>query len=295
MRALLLTNPGARQGGSKAANDFLTPLRESGIEIVEADVSPSEYSAEIRRRSDKLDLVLVGGGDGSMNAAADGLVETNLPLGVLPLGTANDLARTLGIPADPIEAAKLVVAGKRRRIDLGWVNGSHFFNVASLGLTVSITRQLSSETKSRWGVFAYPLTALRVLWNVRPFHAEIRTNGETHRVHAVQIAVGNGRYYGGGMTIAEDAAIDDCRLDLYSLEVHRWWQVISLVPALRTGTHAGNKGVRVLRGREFEITTRRPRHINTDGEITTRTPAVFRVAPQAIEVFVPADAGEQPR
>lgn len=294
MRALLLTNPGARQGSSKGANDFLAPLREAGIEIVEADVSPGQYSAEIKRRSDKVDLVLVGGGDGSMNAAADGLVETKLPLGVLPLGTANDLARTLGIPTDPVEAAKLIVVGRRRRIDLGWVNGSHFFNVASLGLTVSITRQLSSETKSRWGVLAYPLTALRVLWNVRPFHAEIRADGETHRVHAIQIAIGNGRHYGGGMTIAEDAAIDDGQLDLYSLEVHRWWQVISLVPALRAGTHAGNKGVRVLRGREFEIITRRPRHINTDGEITTRTPAVFRVAPQAIEVFVPAEGGEQP-
>jgi diacylglycerol kinase (ATP) len=287
MRALLLTNSGARQAATKPSLDFLLPLREAGIELIEPSVEPGEYSAEIRRRKDQVDLVIVGGGDGSLNAAADGLVETGLPLGVIPMGTANDFARTMQIPVDLVEAAKTIAQGHKRRIDLGWVNGKHFFNVASLGLTVKITRELSHDVKSRWGVLAYPLTALRVLWNHRPFHAEIRANGGTHQVHAVQIAVGNGRYYGGGMTIAEDAAIDDSRLDLYSLEVHRWWQVMSLVPSLRAGTQAGKEGVRVLRGREFEIRTRRPRHINTDGEITTQTPAVFRVVPQALEVCVP--------
>ncbi|MFO0865366.1 MAG: lipid kinase [Gemmataceae bacterium] len=213
------------------------------------------------------------------------MAETDCLLGVLPLGTANDLARTLGLPTDPLEAAKTIIEGKRRRIDLGRVNDKHFLQRRyGLGLTVKITRELSQEVKSRWGVLAYPLTAFRVLWNHRSFHAEIRANGETHRVHAMQIAVGNGRYYGGGMTIADDAAIDDGLLDLYSLEVHRWWQVMSLVPALRAGTHAGKEGVRVLRGSEFGIRTRRPRHINTDGEITTQTPQSSASSRRAIEI-----------
>src|SRR5439155_8866597 len=112
-----------------------------------------------------------------------------------------------------------------RSIDVGWVNGKHFFNAASLGLSVQISRRLSREVKTRLGVFAYAVTALQVLLNARPFHAEIRVNGEVHAVKTVQIVVGNGVYYGGGMSVAADAAIDDQRLDLYSLEVQRWWQV----------------------------------------------------------------------
>src|SRR5262249_10777621 len=154
------------------------------------------------------------------------------------LGTANDLARTLQLPADLRGAAEVIAAGHATRIDLGWVNGRHFFNVAGLGLTVQITRRLSKEVKSRWGVFAYGVAAGRVAWGSRPFHAEIRAGGEVHRLRTVQIAVGNGRYYGGGMTVAEDAAIDDGRLDLYSLEIDHWWQIVPLLPAMRQGNLA---------------------------------------------------------
>jgi diacylglycerol kinase (ATP) len=99
--------------------------------------------------------------------------------------------------------------------------------------------------------------------------------------------VGNGRYYGGGMTVVFDANIDDQRLDLYSLEIKHWWQMIPLLPAMRDGKHIHWQNVRALEGQEFEVYTRKPRPINTDGEITTYTPAHFRVIPQAIGVFVP--------
>src|SRR5260370_24584772 len=125
---------------------------------------------------------------------------------------------------------------------------------------------------------------------MRPFHAEIRTESETLHVKTVQIAIGNGVYYGGGMIIADTAAIDDSRLDLYSIEVRRWWQVLALFPALRSGSLQPLKQVRTLRGKAFDVTTRRPRRVNTDGELTTRTPACFRVVPQALSVFLsPAD------
>ncbi len=211
-----------------------------------------------------------------------------MPLGILPLGTANDLARTLGIPASVPDACQIIATGQIRHIDLGWVNGKHFFNVASLGLSVEITLQLSKEAKRRWGVLAYALTAARAIWQARPFKAEIRCNGESVAVKTIQIAVGNGRYYGGGLTVAEDAAIDDRRLDLYSLETERWWQILSLLPAVWRGTHTSWPNVRALTGTEFEVHTRRPRAINTDGELTARTPAHFRVIPQALAVLAPA-------
>jgi YegS/Rv2252/BmrU family lipid kinase len=222
-----------------------------------------------------------------LNAAIEGLVDTQLPLGILPLGTANDLARTLRIPQSIPKACQVIAAGQSQRIDLGKVNDKHFFNVASLGLSVQITRQLDKEVKRRWGVLAYAATAIQVIWKARPFRAEIRICGDSISVRTVQIAVGNGRYYGGGMAVADDAAINDERLDLYSLEYQNWWQIFLLLPAIWRGRQANLPGVRSLQGKEFEIYTRKPQPINADGEIVTYTPAKFRLVPKAVEVFVP--------
>lgn len=289
-RALLLVNSHARHA-QKQLPEAIEQLRALGLELIEESTENAQQLADvIRRYQHQVDLVIVGGGDGTLNAAVDGLVDTGLTLGILPLGTANDLARTLKIPLSLPEACKTIAEGQVRRIDLGWVNGKHFFNVASIGLSVQITEQLTKEVKRRWGVLAYALTAVKATWQARPFRAEIRLQGESIRVKTIQIAVGNGRYYGGGMAVVHDAKIDDQRLDLYSLELRHWWQMIALVPAMRDGRHINSKNVRDLHGQEFEVHTSRPRPVNTDGEITTQTPADFRVIPEALAVLVPGDA-----
>ncbi len=286
-RALLLVNRHSRQG-EKCLPQAIRCLEQLGIELIkESTDHPHHLTELIHQYKYQVDLVIVGGGDGTLNAAVDGLVETQLPMGILPLGTANDLARTLGIPNSLPEACKIIANGEVRRIDLGWVNGKHFFNVASLGLSVKITQRLTKEVKRRWGVLAYAATALQVIWESRPFSAQIHANGKSISVKTVQIAVGNGRYYGGGMAVVHDATIDDQRLDLYSLEIKHWWQIIPLLPAMRNGRHIHWREVRALNGQEFHVETRKPRPINTDGEITTYTPAHFRVIPQALEVLVP--------
>ncbi len=293
-RALLLVNRQARRGQSALAQ-AIDQLQALGFTILEESAAhPPQLPELIRSYRDRVDLVIVGGGDGTLNAAIAGIVDTRLPLGILPLGTANDLARTLGIPTDLTTACQIIAAGYQHPIDLGWVNGHYFFNVASLGLSVQITQNLTTEVKQRWGVLAYVTTAIRVIGQSRPFWAKIRSGDTSIEVGTVQIAVGNGRYYGGGLTVANDAAIDDERLDLYSLELQRWWQILPLLPAMRRGQHATWSSVRALTGREFEVHTRRPRPINTDGEITTHTPATFRVVPKAVSVFVPAQALNTP-
>jgi diacylglycerol kinase family enzyme len=105
-------------------------------------------------------------------------------------------------------------------------------------------------------------------------------------VRTLQIAVGNGSYYGGGLRVASEATIDDQRLNLYSLEIKHWWQTIPLLLTLSQGTHGSLGFVRTLDSEEVEIYTRRKYLINTDGEITTTTPAKFKVIPEALCVFV---------
>ncbi|MDB9510002.1 lipid kinase [Kamptonema animale CS-326] len=286
-KALLLVNQHARSG-QKLLSQATRELQALGFELIqESTDSPHHIPDAIQRYKNQVDLVIIGGGDGTLNAAIEGLIKTDLPLGILPLGTANDLARTLGIPTSLPEACQVIAAGQIRRIDLGWVNGKYFFNVASLGLSVQITQRLTKEVKRRWGILAYAATALQVIWQSRPFRAEIRVNNQSIRVKTIQIAIGNGRYYGGGMTVAEDATIDDQRLDLYSLETKHWWQIVALLPAMRQGNHASWPGVRALHGQEIEVRTSKSRRINTDGEITTHTPAIFRVIPKALAVFAP--------
>ncbi len=286
-KALLLVNRHARQG-EKRVSEAIACLQALGFEVIEESTeNPRLLPEVIRRYQNRVDLAIVGGGDGTLNAAVQGLVDASLPLGILPMGTANDLARTLGIPASVPDACRIIASDRTKRIDLGWVNGRYFFNVASMGLSVQITQRLSKEAKRRWGVFAYGATALQVIWLARPFKAEIRCNGESIRVKTVQIAVGNGRYYGGGMAIAADATIDDRRLDLYSLEIRHWWQILALLPAMWRGEHAKWPGVRALQGQEFEVYTRKKSAINTDGELTERSPARFCVIPGALAVFVP--------
>lgn len=287
-RALFLVNRRARKGQAKLA-EAIGLLKQAGFELIEELIEPGRSLTEVmQQHRQQVDLVIVGGGDGTLNAAIAGLVNTQLPLGILPLGTANDLARTLNIPTDLAAACQIIANGKQERIDLGWVNGQYFFNVASLGLSVQITRQLNQEMKRHWGILAYGVAALRVLLHSRPFSVELRLNrGEPIQMKTVQVAVGNGRYYGGGMTVAKQATIDDQQLDVYSLNIKQWWQMLLILPAMRTGNHTSWSFVQHYRCREVEVFTRRRQAINTDGEITCQTPAHFRVVPQAIAVFVP--------
>lgn len=277
--------------GQQGLPEATAQLKQLGFELLEESTEhPEQLTEVIGRYRDKVDLVIVGGGDGTLNAAAAGLVETVLPLGILPLGTANDLARTLGIPTSISQACDIIATGRNLLIDLGRVNNKYFFNVASFGLSTKITQKLTKDVKKRWGVFAYAATALQVLLQTRPFSAELRLNGEIIRVKTVQVSVGNGRFYGGGMAIAHDATINDQTLDLYSLEIDHWWQIIPILPAMARGRQATWPSVVAREAKEVEVFTRRPRSINTDGEITTQTPAHFRVIPHAISVIVPVRA-----
>lgn len=167
------------------------------------------------------------------------------------------------------------------------MNGHPFFNVASIGFGVDLTRALTRDAKKRWGTLGYAIAGLRALGRLTPFTAQIIEGGVTHRSRTVHVAVGNGRHYGGGMTVSEDASIDDGRLDLYSLEVQNFWRLLRIAPALRSGRQYAWAEIRTHSGDAIEIRTSRPRSVNADGEITTQTPACFRLLRRALEVYVP--------
>jgi YegS/Rv2252/BmrU family lipid kinase len=288
---LLLINLHSKQGLLKFG-EVVANFNNLGIRYIVGQVMvPEDYTRCIHRYQDEVSAVVIGGGDGTLNLAVDALLDTRLPLGILPLGTANDLARTLNLPPTLADACAVIARGHRQFIDLGCVNGKYFFNVASCGLSIKITQALSGDLKKRWGVLAYAIAALRTLATARRFSVWIRIDGQPEfKRRTLQLAVGNGRHYGGGLTVAEDAAIDDQRLDLYSLEIPHWWHLFFLFPALKTGRFSDRIGISRWHGQHIQIRTRHPKRINTDGEITTKTPAQFELCPRALEVFVPRPA-----
>jgi diacylglycerol kinase (ATP) len=293
-RVLLLHNPKARQGGN-ALEPVCARLAAGGLAITtESFENLPEIARDIARLHESADAIVVCGGDGSISSAAPAVIDSGLPLGIIPAGTANDLARTLSIPLDLAAAADLVVAGHTRRIDVGMVDGHCFFNVASIGLSSELAQKLDPELKKRFGRLGYAIAALRILATARRFRARIVEKGLGARVRTYQIAVGNGRLYGGGNVVAEDAAIDDGRLDLYSLEMANLWKSALMARAFRTGTLGAWKEVRTARSVEFDVETRRPMPVNADGEIVTATPAHFRVLPAAVTVFAPPQTGSRP-
>ena len=286
MRALLVINKGSRRGRARI-DGAINVLREGGIELIERRPrDPQAIDRVIREHGDEADLIIVGGGDGTLNAAAEAVLAVGRPLGILPLGTANDLVRSLEIPTSPQAAAQVILAGRRRRVDLGRANSKLFFNIATLGLSVKLARAMRPAEKRHFGALAYALALTRIGIG-RPFDAVIRTGGTDHRVRAIQIAVGNGRFHGGGVVVHEDAAIDDGLLHLYALPPQSGWRLLRQLPWLLRGRHKDLDGVTTFAAASVEITTDRRLKINTDGEITSTTPARFDVLPGALEILVP--------
>lgn len=286
--ALLLINQRSRKGRIEASR-AQTLLIQAGFTLLQPDEDETRtYSQIIAAYAGRVDAVIVGGGDGTLNAAAPGLMHTGLPLGILPLGTANDFARTLGIPASLEQAVEIIADGQLRAVDLGEVNQHLFLNVSSIGFSAELARNLTAESKKRWGVGGYALAALRLLRQSRPFSATLVHQGQRTPIKTVQVSVGNGRFYGGGMTVEQRAAPDDGLLDVYSLEVQHSWQLIALLPFLRRGTHGRWRNVRAFSTTELTIKTRRPHYINADGEIIGQTPAHFRLLARALRVYAPA-------
>lgn len=289
IRALLIVNPKSRQGAEAELDEGLKRLQMSGMDVEYlVSHSPEESCEAVQKRKADIDLVIVGGGDGTISSMARILLECNLPLAILPLGTANDLARSLCVPDKLDLAFEVIAANHRQRIDLGEVNGHYFFNAANMGLGVHVTEELSSAVKKRWGVFSYIGALIAALKRQDQFHVRMTLDGEKYRQHSMHLAVGNGRFYGGGNVISENTRIDDGTLSLYSLRPLQAWEFVKLAPLLRNGHQSQHRRVFCSQANEIEISTGKRMEIHADGEPVTHTPARFRVLPRALEVVVPA-------
>jgi YegS/Rv2252/BmrU family lipid kinase len=286
INALLIINPNSRSGAEANIDEGIQLLESAGFALIKTESkSATETARLIDQHHKNIELVIIGGGDGSINSAAEAVYRHQLTLAILPLGTANDLARSLGLPNDLLEVFKIIAANKQRKIDLGKFDGHYFFNAANIGFGVHVTRELTPEIKKRWGVFSYLHAAFAAFKSHRSFRATIVVDGIQHKFKSIQVAIGNGRFYGGGNIIDEQATIYDGLLKLYSLPPQTMWELLRMAPWLRAGKHSQLKRTFNTEGRRIEINTAPRREVYADGEPVCKTPVVFEVIPRAINVI----------
>ena len=293
-RLLVVANLHASRTG-RMIGGALAFLAEHGFDIdLRQSVSRDALAGLVEDCCRDCDAIVVAGGDGTVNGAIPALIAAGKPVGILPFGSAKDLALTLDIPTDPIAAAGVIAAGHLRRIDVGRVNAAYFLNVASIGLAVNIAERQNAELKRQWGVFSYAVAAMDTLNAAQRFRAVVTCGDRSERVEAFQIAVGNGIHYGGGLMVSPDARIDDGLLDAYAIEATSVANLIALAPKLRDGTLVERDDVAFFRGPSMRVETDTPMKVNTDGEVTTETPAEFAVLHRALEVFAPKRSRRRP-
>ncbi|ACL40855.1 diacylglycerol kinase catalytic region [Pseudarthrobacter chlorophenolicus A6] len=292
----VVINAGARLG-AVTADQAVDMLRNAGLPItaVHKIQSGTDLALTLERvMAENHDLVVVGGGDGTVSFAAGRLAGTGTVLGVLPLGTANDLARTLEIPSTLPAACAALADGKVVDIDLGRVNGQPFLNVASVGLSVGVTETLSPRLKRRLGPLAYVVAAVRAYARHQPFQARLEFPGGDHPAieleNLLQVAVGNGKHYGGGNAVSPTAGIDDHTLDIYAIPGARLREHVRIARLLKDGSFVERSDVHHATTQRVLLVTDPPMPVNLDGEIATVTPADFTVERNAVHVVVPQNS-----
>ncbi|SDJ75362.1 lipid kinase, YegS/Rv2252/BmrU family [Nocardioides sp. YR527] len=293
VKVALVVNAGSRRG-EHALDSLEEKLRSAGIEDVRSYAvhSGEELEAALDEvAAEKPDLLVIGGGDGSVSAAAGRVANTDVVLAVVPLGTANDFARTLELELEPEAAIQQLLEGKVINVDVGRANGHAYLNVASFGLSVAVTEALSPGMKKLIGPAAYPVATLKAYRDHTPFTARLEFPEGDHETvefeDLLQVAVGNGRHYGGGNTVSPNASVDDDLLDVYAIMRGKLSDHVSIARLLKSGHFVEHEQVHHTTTRAVRITTEEPMPVNLDGEILTETPADFTLESNAIHVAVP--------
>ncbi|WP_233576428.1 diacylglycerol/lipid kinase family protein [Saccharopolyspora rhizosphaerae] len=286
-----MVNVHSRSGG-KAYTYALERLRELGVPVGATyplhDPSRLVETVESAAASGH-DLIIVGGGDGSVSSVVDCLAHRDVPLGLLPLGTANDFARTMHIPEDLDGACRTLRDAHIVDVDLGLCGDNYYVNRASVGIGAEVAQAMSPRLKRFLGPLAYPVGTAKAFLKHRPFAAKLHFPDGDHEDREydklLQVSVANGRYFGGGQVAASDSGIDDNALDITVLRQGSIRQLAGVVRGLKTGEP--NDQIEQFRTRAVEVGTDEPQPINIDGEVVSSTPQTFEVARNALHVVTP--------
>lgn len=278
----------SRSGTAASEDEVRAAFRAFGAEceIVPLSSTPNSRLDEVARRCD---VLVAAGGDGTANTAAHVLVRSGsgAQLGLLPLGTANDLARSLDIPADLSESVEVLVTGQAAPLDVARVDEDRVMvNQANGGFGGTVAQELEEETKSRWGPLGYWRASVDVVQELPEYDVELVLDGERLSARALNMTVANGRYSGGGVPLAPEAEYADGLLDIVIVEGRGALGLLPLLPRVLVGRHLDAGGVIYRRAREVEFFSRPPMPFSVDGELSEEHPRMPEVQmPRKFEVL----------
>jgi YegS/Rv2252/BmrU family lipid kinase len=288
-KAALVVNAHSRRGRARL-REAVTKLQQAGIELTATYPvrNPNKLIPAMKEAvRSGAPMVIVGGGDGSLSCTVDEVVDRDVVFALLPLGTANSFARTLGIPLDLDGAIHVIATGKRRRIDLGMVNGDYFANCAALGLSPMIGEGVPHKLKRYLGRVGYLIWAIYCLIRFHPFCLTVDDGKQTRSLWVTEVRIANGPYH-GGVELVEQADVASGEIVVQAVTgrsslrlIWDWFAKYWKLPA----RHAVAEE---FHGRRLRIDARPRQRISIDGEVLAKTPAVVAVAERAIEVVVPA-------
>ena len=286
--AVLIVNVHSRRGEA-LFKDAKTMLEEAGLRLIAAHAvkEPERLQETVRGAvADGAPMVIVGGGDGSLSGTVDELVGKDCVFGVLPLGTANSFARTLGIPLDLEGAVAAISGGRRRRIDLGIIDRDYFVNAASLGLSPRIGETMPHKLKRYLGRVGYLLWAIKCSIGFRAFRLMLDDGVKRPNMWATEVRILNGPYH-GGVELSDQADVDTGDIVIQAVvgrsHARLAWDWYAKFFKLRDRDAQTEE----FRGKAFRIETRPPQRISIDGEVLASTPVTVQVAAGAVEVAVP--------
>jgi diacylglycerol kinase (ATP) len=288
----LLVNPAAGGGrGARLVAPVVGRLERAGLHVRRLGGASGLEAEELARKAvaDGTDALVALGGDGLVHLALQAVAGTRVPLGIIPAGTGNDIARAVGVPlADPLAAADIVAAGHTQAIDAGRSGSRWFAGVVGAGFDSAVNERANRMSRLS-GRYKYDLAILTVLRTFQPIPFTLELDGETWQTRAMLVAVGNGRSYGGGMLVTPDAKLDDGLLDVLVLGPLSRRAFVRVFPRVYRGTHVTHPAVTVRRARVVSLAAVGV-VAYADGERFGQLPLTCTAMPGAVHVLVPAPA-----
>jgi YegS/Rv2252/BmrU family lipid kinase len=285
-RALLIVNPaaGKRHAEDGDLEECVRLLTGAGFEIARRETGPDgPTSADLATTAvaEGFPVVIVAGGDGTVAPAATAVLDTKVTLGILPFGSYMNIANGLGIPLQPIDAARIIAARKVKRSDVGEVAGKVFFETCGIGLDADAFGAARLVERRRW---APAFRRVRRWATASPHRVDVTVDGKTERHRALQILIVNSPYYAWALPVVPNADMTDGLLDVAIFPRKGRLDLLRWMVAIWGKGHPG-RPPRLLHGKIIAITSSEPLAVHADGQIAGRLPVTVRCRGGALRVF----------
>jgi diacylglycerol kinase (ATP) len=291
MRIIILLNPKAGRGKARfVLRQALEVMQGEGVEVDVQESRDAQHLLALARQAaaEKPDAIVSLGGDGTHHYVVNGIMGSEIPLGIIPCGSGNDFPKGLGIPTQARAAAEVVRAGHIRRVDLGRAGNTVYGCIAGVGFDSVVTRYANERVRRLRGSWAYAWSILRCVKSYRPEPLQIVSDVQEFRGEVIFAVVGNNVSYGGGIHLTPRAKLDDGLLDVCVVPYMGKVEFLRWVPRAYRGEHLKHPRIIYFQARKVSLNATSRLELFGDGEFMQELPATIEIIPRALPVIVPA-------